>query len=163
MMRFLYLSVAFLLGVLSADSPAFANKQDDAWAQCIWQEAPTSANKWISMTPVKASAHIDKADRYALLAFRLQGFCRGPMRLANKKGIPTFKPDAVRAALIKTTPGNIGADRSASDALRCDIYVGGELRGTTMSFGDPKGMAALAGTNSLKCQRVTEDGNLVDA
>lgn len=143
-------------------SPAYAGKKDDAWAQCLWSVAPTSASNWLAMQPVKGDG-LESKNPYPLLAVRLQGLCREKMRVPGKDDAPDFKPNAVRAALISSRPTTIGLDVGISDAYRCEIFEENVILGVTVGFGSTSGLRVRPPATSIKCQRVNDDGTLTDA
>lgn len=163
MMRFALtmLLVGASLGL--AASPALAGKSDDAWATCIWEQAPTSASNWLTMTPVKSTGPMDKSNRYKLLATRLQGFCQKLLTPSGKKGPPSFDLEGVRSSLQRIRPQAIGPDRATSNAIRCEMFEGDILLGVTIGFGDAQGLKPLPPVTALKCQRIQDDGSLQDA
>ena len=144
-------------------SPAFAGKKDDAWAVCIWEKAPTSAAKWLQMAEVKKAEFLGKDNRYDLLAVRIQGFCNEALTPQGKKYAPSFNTSAVRAALERTRPSEIRPDSPDSKAIRCEMYEDDVLLGKMIGFGDPKGLRPSPPATAIKCQRIQDDGTLIDA
>lgn len=142
--------------------PARAGKNDDAWAQCLWAEAPKSASNWIAMTPTKADA-LGSKDPYSLLAVRLEGICREKLIPPGKKYAPDFKSKSVRESLMATKPTVVGSDVAVSNAIRCEFFEEDEMLGMTIGYGDPSKLQTRPPVTSLKCQRINDDGTLTDA
>ena len=144
-------------------SPAFAGQKDDGWATCIWEKASTSAANWLRMPETKGAEFLGKENKFDLLAARVQGFCNEALTLEGKKYAPSFNASAVRKALERMRPSQIGPDSPESKAIRCEIYEDDVLLGKMLGFGDPKGLKPNPPATAIKCQRIQDDGTLIDA
>jgi hypothetical protein len=118
--RFLFLFVTLI--VLGQTSPAYAGKNDVAWAKCLWEKVPTSAGNWIVMPlPPKWQSPGEVQPEFALQN-RLEASCRDALIPTGKKSAPSFNGKNVRAALIASKPKLIGPDVVDPKAYLCRRY-----------------------------------------
>lgn len=129
MTRSLLWLAALGLAVALPESPAFAGKNDDAWAKCIWEQVPTSASNWLNMPVPKdpyggvevPSARTHVPPEY-ILQFRLQAACFGPMTAPGDVRPRRFNAKAVRRSLEASRPAGVGPDKVDPKAYRCTRY-----------------------------------------
>ena len=114
--------VVLALGLGTLSAPAQAGKKDDAWAKCLWENAPQSAANWLAMTEPKDRYSINGMSAYELLEFRLRAACHVQLTPAGKRFPPGLNRKAVRASLIATRPTEIAADKVEPDAYQCTRY-----------------------------------------
>ena len=110
------------LGAALPASPAFAGKNDDAWAKCIWEQVPTSASNWLKMPVPKNHYGLADVPAEYVLQFRLQAACYERMIPAGKKSPARFHSKAVRTALEAQRPPSPGPDLADPRAYRCTRY-----------------------------------------
>lgn len=173
------------LSCLLFSPQAFAGKNDDLWAQCIWDKVPTSAANWLSL-PFDKNENASKPSRSTLLSYRLRAACHKQM-IPEGKDYPTrFNTKAVRASLERIKPAEIGPDKIDPRAYQCVRFF---LNDTEMknpaaydwAFGDfDKGTSIMSvyyqfaaeggGAVGLtkngglkKCSFISDNGSLIDA
>lgn len=117
-MRYLAAVIALALAVFGMNSSAFAKAGDPAWVQCVWQNAPVSANNWLRMTVPNYQTNFMAAN--SLLGLRLLGICADeavdPLRPGRQ---PKWKQLA--SALKKGQPNTVvGSDATEASVLLCE-------------------------------------------
>jgi hypothetical protein len=142
---------------------ALAGKQDEAWAVCLWKQVPTSTQNWLSLTSPKKPKSMDKEDRFTLLKVRLEAACSKDLTPAGEKSPPSFKVEAIRAALAQIKPESVGPDLISPSVIRCEIFEEDILVASVMGVGNPEDIRLRPPATSKHCQRVRDDGSLVDA
>lgn len=179
--------IMFILAMTFFLLPAFAGKKDDAWAQCIWKNVPTTASNWLAIEPPIEKARFDAPESAdELLVYRIRAACERELTPAGKKWPPSFNAKKVKIALQSIRPSNIGSDKLEPNAFRCDYYfeddkelktrarfewgyedtVGRQIWTTTdYGFATTKGGALYLtkGAGIKKCFVVQSDGSLTDA
>ena len=177
---------AAFLALLAVQTPAYAGKNEDAWASCLWAQVPTTANNWLNMVPTKDGwARLQTPPDYAI-EWRLQAACFDILKPANKKWPPSFYGKKLRVAMLATKPLSIGPDIVDPTGFRCDLYFEDDLElknragfdwGIEAKSGDvifQTTRYGFAGTGNAtvqlangagirKCFRVLADGSLTDA
>jgi hypothetical protein len=119
-MRILLLFVTLVM--LGQTAPAFAGKNDEAWAKCLWEKVPTSANNWINLQlPPKWQNPGEVKPEFALQN-RLQAACTEALIPNGKKSAPSFNNKSVRTALLASKPTTIGRDSVDPKAYLCRRY-----------------------------------------
>ena len=113
------------LGIIWA-TPAKAGKMDDAWATCMWQNAPVSSQNWINLG--KPGKKMEKAaallsDR---LSYRLKAVCAKTVYPSIAVDKVAFEKAAIWQSLSKTAPtqpqpGNIASEPDPN-AFHCNMY-----------------------------------------
>ena len=166
--------------------PARAGKNDDAWAACLWEKVPTSANSMLSLpVPPKWQGPGAITPEYAL-QHRLHAACYAALTPAGKKNPPSFNMNNVRKSLLATKPAAIAADTIEPRAYVCQRYFLNDTEmknpaGYRWGFGEDTSKAQF-GSMSLvfaaqggggvglpdvggleKCQFIRSDGSLSDA
>jgi hypothetical protein len=182
---FIYV-VAAILPILALAAPAYAGKKDTAWAACLWEQVPTTANNWLAMSPSESGFETLPTPSDYALQWRLQAACYDILKPANKKWPPTFNAKSIRAALLAAKPATIRPDSADPTGFRCDLYFENdtELKNRAgfywgvrakqvevvylrMQYGfktENGGVARLAdGAGIRKCFRVLADGSLTNA
>jgi hypothetical protein len=178
--------LAFALAATFAAAPALAGKNDDAWAQCIWQQVPTSAANWIAMPAPKSSYGLEDPEPAYVLQFRLRAACQERLTPAGKRYPPGFSAKKVRAALITTRPAQVGADQVEPNAYRCDLYFENDTEmkrkaGSDWGYGNPddkknfftmryffagasgRTVGLQEGAGLRRCRIIQSDGTFADA
>lgn len=172
-------------GLVPAAPAAAGAKADQAWAQCIWDNVPTSAANWLKMPAPKQSYGMAEVPPEYVLQFRLQAACYERMIAPGKKGPPRFSAKAVRAALEAQRPASTGPDVADPKAYRCTRYFLNDTEmknaaGFDWGFGSDTSKAqffsmtflysAKGGYASLpkqgglrKCAFIQSDGTFADA
>lgn len=118
-MKYSLLILGGAASLVIGSTPAIAGKKDDAWAKCLWEHVPTSANNWIGMSlPKSRSAMGDPKPEYAL-QFRLQAACYEKLTKEGKSRPSRFNAKKVRKALIATKPQEVLEDTLDPKAYRC--------------------------------------------
>ncbi|MEO0461945.1 MAG: hypothetical protein AAF127_02370 [Pseudomonadota bacterium] len=159
MIRICLIFGAVIIAGLSAQ-PAIAGKKDDAWAACLWQMVPTTANKWLNTAPVKGRfMEADNLD--ANLQLRLQAACKEALTPEGKDKPPSFKPKKVRAALEAQRPSVVGPDTFEPETFHCVAREGDVVLGMSAGFGKATEIESSNPKVSLDCKTVSSDGTLV--
>ncbi len=167
-------------------SPAYAGKNDDAWAKCLWEKVPTSTNNWLGLPlPPKWQSPGAIQPEYALQN-RLQAACNNHLIPQGKKSAPSFNAKSVRAALIATKPPVISGDFIDPKAYLCRRFFTNDKdmknpAGFRWGFGDDTskaqfgsmslifaaqggGSVGLPETGGLEqCSWIQADGSLINA
>ena len=154
MSRIVILASSFVAIYAISAIPARAASPADAWAQCLWQQVPTSANNWLNMPEPNSNQDDEASARFFHLKFRLLSACTKLVMEPGKSVPPSFKHKAVRDALAKSKPANLAQDKIDPYLYVCQYSNGG----FSMSSGKP-----LTSSNDKKCQHVESDGSLTDA
>lgn len=174
------------LAALLPASPAWAGKNDDAWAKCIWEQVPTSAFNWLKMPAPKNHYGLAEVPPEYALQFRLQAACFASMTAPGKERPPSFNAKAVRKALEAGRPASASADKVDPRAYRCTRYFLNDKEmknpaGFDWGFGEDTGkpqffsmtfMFAAKGGGAVglprqgglrKCSYIQADGTFADA
>ncbi|MBB6122660.1 hypothetical protein [Sphingobium subterraneum] len=118
-----------ILAALFVANPALAAKKEDAWAQCLWKNVPTSSANWLALKPPVEKSRLDAPETPDVtLQYRLRASCERELTPLGKKWAPTFSAEKVRAALSATRPASIGPDQMQPKAFRCDYYFEDDLQ-----------------------------------
>jgi hypothetical protein len=167
-------------------TPALANKNDDAWAACLWDKVPTSANNWLNFPEPSKYQDLGAIKPEFALQNRLEAACRRAMVPAGKESAPRFSVRNVRAALIASKPSTVGQDTLDPRAYVCTRYFLSDKEmnnpaayrwgfgedTTQAQLGSMSLMFAAVGGGSVglpdtggleKCEYVQADGTLKDA
>jgi hypothetical protein len=171
-------------------TPAAAKVGDKAWASCVWQTSPKSADNWLSMKPATWQDPFEGSS--SLLGLRLAALCGAMPAIELKPNrLPNFKQFA---AMLKSTrpKAPLGKDSDSSaielcafslskdekpfyfryDVVRID--VGGRTITFQQYFADADGMQlrlpqdlrVLPKTDdaiTTNCRRIANNGSLTDA
>ena len=179
--------ILLILAIMFISTPVFAGKKDDAWAQCLWKNVPTTASNWLANKPPTEKARFDAPETPDVtLVYRLRAACERELTPAGKKWPPSLNSKNVKIALEATKPAVIGPDNLEPNAFRCDYYfendtelktrarfewgyednVGRQIWTTTdYGFASTKGGAVYLtkGAGIKKCFVVQSDGSLSNA
>jgi hypothetical protein len=185
-----HIMALFVLSILAFSSPAYAGKKDTAWAQCLWEQVPTTANNWLSMSSSAGSRIEDNVTTLTppdiAIEWRLKAACHDLLKAPNKTWPPSFYGKNVKAALVALKPTTIGPDKMEPVGFRCDLYFendtelknragfdwgvktqSGETIYSTTRFGFAGikgGVVQLTeGAGIRKCFRVLADGTMTNA
>jgi hypothetical protein len=184
-LTFCLASIAGIVG-LTCSAPAKAGKGDDAWASCLWQKVPTSANNWVLGPETGDRQSLGSIRPEFALMHRLEAACYSALTPVGKDGPPNFKAKKVRAALLSTKPQAIGVDTIDPLAFVCRRYFLNDVgmknpAGFRWGFGKDTSKAqfgsmtyffAAQGGGSVglpdvggleKCEYIQSDGTLRDA
>jgi hypothetical protein len=191
MMRRVSLLGAAIAATGVAAVPAQAANPGD-WAVCLWRSAPEASQAWIALgAPSKKmdKALLARSDN---LAFRLKAACAKSIAPDQDIDRVAFDKKAVWRALSKSkAAGAVGGPDADTNAFMCNLYfilqdlpedakaVPAEvLSGAAMQISAYQMLApgelAVSITKTKqsngapvnllkKCQRISTDGNLVDA
>ena len=174
------------VALLATATPAHANKNDDAWAACLWDKVPTSANNWLNLPEPSKYQDLGAIKPEFALQNRLEAACRQAMLPAGKESAPRFSVRNVRASLIALKPSVVGQDTVDPRAYVCTRYFlnDKEMKNpgayrwgfgedtTQAQLGSMSLMFAAVGGGSVglpdtggieKCEYVQADGTLNDA
>ncbi|HEY0085416.1 MAG TPA: hypothetical protein VGB65_05850 [Allosphingosinicella sp.] len=155
-----------LLAAAQAAPQLTLEEEADAWAQCLWNATPTAAANWIEM-PILDDVILSSAHPSSRLAYRLQSTCWHQLGYGTK--IPlradreAFDEKAVRAALRRTKPARIEADRVDPKAWMCVGFKSGRVVSEYLGGAVNKMPETYAPATELKCQFIQNDGSVVDA
>ncbi|MEQ1549681.1 hypothetical protein [Sphingorhabdus sp.] len=179
--------IILALVILFVSAPAFAGKKDDAWAQCLWKNVPTTTANWLVTKPPVEKARFDAPESTEeMLVYRLRAACERELTPAGKKWPPSLNTKKVKIALEASKPADILPDTVEPKAFRCDYYfendhemktrarfewgyeesVGRQIWTTTdYGFAGANGGAVYLtkGAGIKKCFIVQSDGSLADA
>lgn len=121
-MKFIWSVIAFSAASVVTAFPAIAGRNDDAWAQCIWDNVPRSAANWLAMPELRRSYGLQEVPPEYVLQFRLQAACHSQLTLAGRSAPPSFNSRAVRRSLARMRPQIISDDRLDPRAYRCTRF-----------------------------------------
>jgi hypothetical protein len=181
--RFLIL----ILIVLCGSSPTLAGKKDDAWAQCLWKNVPTTAANWLAIRSPEVTTRFNAPETPDVnLEYRLRASCESELTPSGKNRAPALNPKKVKSSLQTIRPNTIGADKTEPKAFRCDYFFEDDTQlknrarfewgyedhlgrhiwsRTDFGFAAAKGgtVYLVQGGGIKKCYTVKADGSLVDA
>ena len=175
---FLILTTAACVSAFSTPSAAAAPKPEQSWAQCAWENVPSTAANWASIKDAwKIGLHADAEPKVNLM-FRLRAACKE--RLATSYGgtAPAFDSKKVWRLLNKTMPDHIGADKFDPRAFYCASFLeapSGKKMAVNYRWGYgedtekhqfTKMSFILPGnhkTTPMQCWYIDNDGSLSDA
>ncbi len=126
-------AVAASVGLLLvAPTPAAAKVGDRAWSQCIWNQAPQSAQAWLSMPLPTWQSNFTEPN--LLLGHKLVALCDNGVADPRKPGrTPNWK--SVAAALRRERPSSAPiADSAAADILLCQSSIDRNGRSVTFLY-----------------------------
>lgn len=111
-------------GLVPAAPAAAGAKADQAWAQCIWHNVPTSAANWLKMPSPKTFWRYrgSQFPPELVLHYRLRAACHDRLVPPGKRQPPFFDSKGVRLALEAQRPESVGPDKVDPMAYRCDRY-----------------------------------------
>jgi len=180
-MRYLYLFLCAVLAV-SFSNTAHAGKKDEAWAKCIWENMPTSADNWIALPLPMRSQGISQIKPEVALQYRLRAACAKKLTAEGESRPLRFSSKKVRKSLIASKPEIIGDDKVEPMAFVCSRYFlnDTELKRPaafhwgygpdtskvqffkmSLIFSGQRGGVGLPDEGGLKkCERVKNDGAL---
>jgi hypothetical protein len=184
--RLLVALVATIFAMSAPITPVYAGKKDDAWAKCLWEQVPTTANNWLLMAPAKVDYDKNPTPPEYAIEWRLQAACFDVLKPANKKWPPSFNAKAVRATLAATKPAVVGTDKIDPIGFRCDLFFEDDVEGKSRAgfdwgvkagHGDVVFLKMRYGFKSVsggavqlqegagirKCYRVLTDGTMINA
>ena len=178
--------IILILAMMFVSMPVFAGKKDDAWAQCLWKNVPTTTSSWLATKPVGEKARFDAPETADVtIVYRLRAACERELTPAGKKWPPSLNAKKVKIALEVSKPVVIEPDNVEPKAFRCDYYfeddkelktrarfewgyednVGRQIwTNTDYGFAGAKGGAVYLtkGAGIKKCFIVQSDGSLAD-
>lgn len=189
-MRYFAAILVLALSVFAMNSPAVAKAGDPAWVQCVWKNAPASANNWLKMAVPNYQTKYDAAN--SLLGLRLLGICASEAADPLRPGrLPNWKQLA--SAIKKGQPKIVvGADAAMAAVSLCEsamdqegklqifkvaiVRYQGEVKFTAFeqyfdSFNGalvllPQDLRVVPPVGTAvqeKCRPISEDGSLIDA
>ena len=186
MSRAWYFAAFGLVVGLTAATPAVAGRNDDAWAQCLWEKVPVSTSNWLALPAPKHDYGLGEPEPAFVLQYRLKAACHSRLIPAGKKWPPSFNTNAVRKALIAIRPAAVPADEADPLAYRCDLFFENDtemkaVTGTDWGYGasqDGKqlgssrlifaakgggGVGLTEGAGIRRCRTIQSDGSYKDA
>lgn len=178
-----------ILGLATATiaaTPAVAGKNDDAWAQCLWEKLPVSTSSWLALPVPKRDYGLGEPEPAFVLQYRLRAACYDRLIPAGKKWPPSFNSGAVRKALIATRPATLPTEEADPLAYRCDLFFENDpemktVTGTDWGYGasrDGKQLGSIRmffaakgggsvglteGGGIRRCRFIQPDGSYKDA
>lgn len=114
-------TAALVLGLIGLSAAAHSKAGDKAWSQCVWSQAPQSADAWLSMpVPTWQSGY---SEANVLLGHRLIALCDASAVDPLKPGkMPNWK--AIAAALRRERPKALPATATATaEVMLCRSSV----------------------------------------
>jgi hypothetical protein len=123
MKRAFLLFAAALLSMTFFARSAWAKFGDKAWVQCVWETAPQSATKWLSL-PLPTWQTSEKSTN-VLLGYRLMALCDATSVEVSKNKIPSWK--SVADVLAHSRPeGGAAQKPPQAEALLCESKIAGD-------------------------------------